>query len=546
MRLEVHSNKTIYFFFFFLVILYIFSVFLNWGVLPLDGEEPRRAIVSIEMLESGNYIMPTVFGWQYYNKPPVYNWILSFLMFITGTKTEWLVRLPSLIFLLTWAFFHYQFTKKFFPKSIAILSALFLLTDFDLFFYALSSGGEIDVFYSFLVYMQVMLLFYFNQQQKWLKLFVWSYIFCAIGFLTKGFPSIIFQGFTLVALCVFNRSFKILFRWQHLAGIFIFFFLAGSYLFAFSFYSSPQRLLINLLNESFQKSAVGEQSERLLKKMFLYPFSFLKLLLPWSILLLLLLKKHTYRLFSHPLVRFSILFILFNIWIYALTGRPILRYVYVFIPFSFNVVAYVLWRTNEVYPQLITKIFKYATYIFIGVFTIIIGLPFFLQVSLAWVIILSVLIIGFMIAYRKTAINQVWMFCLGIILLRIIYAALFIPIQQNNIRVNYRNVASSMVKAASGQNVTYWSPPERLVYGVDLKSWKWNFDSAIAPPRFMNYMLPYYHYYQRGQIMRYDTVLHRGKTYLTKRELLEDKNYLMLWSWYDVRQKAEFVLFRIK
>ena len=280
--------------------------------------------------------------------------------------------------------------------------------------------------------------------------------------------------------------------------------------------------------------------------MFLYPLSFLKLLLPWSILLLLLLKKHTYRLLRHPLVHFSILFILFNIWIYALTGRPILRYVYVFIPFSFNVVAYVLWQTNEEFPQLITKIFKYSVYVFIGVLIIIIGLPFFIKVPLASVIILSMILVGFIVAYWKVAINQIWMFCLGIILLRIIYAALFIPIQEDHIKVHYRNVAATMARANNGKDITYWSPPERLVYGIDLKSWKWNFDSAIAPPRFMNYMFPYYYYYQSGHIMRYDTVLQPGKTYLTKRELLKDKSFSTLWSWYDVRQKAEFVLFRIK
>ena len=77
MQLEVNSKNSNSLFF-LLLLLYILSVIINWSILPLDGEEPRRALVSIEMLESGNYIMPTVFGWPYYNKPPIYNWILSF------------------------------------------------------------------------------------------------------------------------------------------------------------------------------------------------------------------------------------------------------------------------------------------------------------------------------------------------------------------------------------------------------------------------------------------------------------------------------------
>jgi 4-amino-4-deoxy-L-arabinose transferase-like glycosyltransferase len=422
------SSKTTYVFFIVFIALYILSVFINWSVLPLDGEEPRRAVVSIEMLQSGNYISPTVFGWIYLNKPPVYNWIMSFLMFLFGTREEWVVRLPSLIFLLVWAFFYYQFSKKFFPQNIAIVSALFLLTDFDLFFYALGSGGEIDVFYSFVVYMQIMLLFYFNQQQKWLQLFLWSYVFCAVGFLTKGFPSLVFQGFTIIALCVFNRSIKVIFSWQHFVGLFVFCGIVSAYLFALSFYTSPRWLLINLLNESLLKSAVGEKSERLWRKVFIYPFSFLKLLLPWSLLLLFLLKKHSYKLAGHPLVKFSFLFIVFNLWLYAFTGRPILRYVYVFIPFSYHIIAFIFWKTLQEQPAFIEKVFKYAALVFVVVIAVLIALPFFNTPPVS-PIFFTLVMAAFLFLYYKTRFNIVWLFCAGIVLVRLIYASLFIPIQ---------------------------------------------------------------------------------------------------------------------
>src|SRR5687768_8186996 len=99
------KNITIIFFAGFIV-FYILSVFINWSVLPLDGEEPRRSIVSIEMFESGNYVMPTIFGWSYFNKPPIFNWVLSFHLFLFGTSKEWVFRLPSLLSLLAWAFSH--------------------------------------------------------------------------------------------------------------------------------------------------------------------------------------------------------------------------------------------------------------------------------------------------------------------------------------------------------------------------------------------------------------------------------------------------------
>src|SRR5215212_10089915 len=213
------------------IILYCIAVIVNLGYLPLDGEEPRRAVVSIEMLHSGNLIMPTIFGWEYFNKPAVFNWFMTLIMYITGNSSEWSVRIISLLVVVCWAVCHYFFTRKFFPKNIAALSALFLATGLDLFFYSLSHGGEIDIFYGFIVYLQVAFLFYYGHQKKWLQLFIWSYFFCAVGFLTKGFPSLLFQGLTLLAFCVYQRSVLLLFRWQHFLGILVFALLVGCYLY---------------------------------------------------------------------------------------------------------------------------------------------------------------------------------------------------------------------------------------------------------------------------------------------------------------------------
>jgi len=94
------SLKT--FLLFVLTGFYILSVLIHLGYYPLNGDEPRRAIVAIEMRHSGNFISPTTLGWKYYNKPPLYNWIISACMFLTGSENEISVRLPSLVTILLW------------------------------------------------------------------------------------------------------------------------------------------------------------------------------------------------------------------------------------------------------------------------------------------------------------------------------------------------------------------------------------------------------------------------------------------------------------
>jgi 4-amino-4-deoxy-L-arabinose transferase-like glycosyltransferase len=249
------------------IVFYAFAVLLHTEYYPLNGEEPRRALVALEMRNSGNFIRPTTLGWEYYNKPPLYNWLISASMFLTGTESELAIRLPALIFILVWAIVNFFLLRNFMPVKVAALSSVFLLTSLDIFLWGLSNGGEMDIFYSFIVYLQIMSIYIFNRQQKWLSLFLASYFLCALGLLTKGFPSILFQGLTLLALVVFNRSVRVLFRWQHLSGILLFFAITGSYFYIYNFYGDAGRMIINLLKESFNKSAFGLYPERILRKM---------------------------------------------------------------------------------------------------------------------------------------------------------------------------------------------------------------------------------------------------------------------------------------
>ncbi len=242
-----------------LICLYVLSVLINLGFLNLRVEESRRTLVSLEMMQSGNYLQPHTLGWEYYNKPPAFNWVLAAFIRITGSDSEFVLRLPSFICLLIIGVCHYWIARKYLTKTVAALSVFFMLTSADLYFYTLSNGAEIDVFYSLVVYLQAASMFWFYEKKNYLLLFVLSWSLCAVGFLTKGYPSLVFQGLTMVALCIYARSWKIIFKPQQLAGIIFFLLLTGGYYFIYSHYNNPSVPLINLLKESLQKSAVGSE-----------------------------------------------------------------------------------------------------------------------------------------------------------------------------------------------------------------------------------------------------------------------------------------------
>lgn len=80
--------------------------------MPLLSDEPTRAIVTLEMMVKGNYITPTINGEFYYNKPPLFNWILAGFAYLTGNLNEVIFRLPTVISLLLFALAIFLIGKK--------------------------------------------------------------------------------------------------------------------------------------------------------------------------------------------------------------------------------------------------------------------------------------------------------------------------------------------------------------------------------------------------------------------------------------------------
>ena len=57
--------------------------------------EPREAIVSYSMIETGNWILPVNNGGDIAYKPPFFHWCIAAISSITGKVTEYTSRMPS-------------------------------------------------------------------------------------------------------------------------------------------------------------------------------------------------------------------------------------------------------------------------------------------------------------------------------------------------------------------------------------------------------------------------------------------------------------------
>lgn len=315
------------------------ALFTNLGLMPLISDEPTRAVVTLEMILSGNFIAPTINGEFYYNKPPLFNWILVGFVKVAGVENEFIFRLPTVISLLMLSLVITLFARKALGWRNAVMAALMMITSARILFWD-SFQGLIDITYSLVTFTGFALLYHLSQRRKWLLMFTATYALAAAGYLMKGLPSIAFQGISLLAWLSYDKQFRKLFSWQHLAGILTFALITGTYYYTY--------LQTNTLDDVF--STLFDQSNRLSDKkgtflswllhLVTFPFEMIYEFAPWTILLLLLLsKKIRVALFTDKFIMFNLLIFSSNIIIYWISADMRPRYLFMLFPLLFVILV---------------------------------------------------------------------------------------------------------------------------------------------------------------------------------------------------------------
>jgi 4-amino-4-deoxy-L-arabinose transferase-like glycosyltransferase len=312
-----------------------FALFVNLGLMPLISDEPTRAIVTLEMILSGNYITPTINGEFYYNKPPLFNWILAGFIQTSGQMNEFIFRLPTVLSLIFMGLIIYIFSKKALGRENAMLAGLMLITTARILFWD-SFQGLIDITYSLVTFCSFAALYYFARKKNWLALFMVTYALTATGYLMKGLPSIAFQGISLTAWLLYEKSFKKLFTWQHLAGIAIFLLITGSYYFAYLQTNSLQDVFSTLFDQSNRFNDKEGTFLSWARHLVVFPFEMGYEFAPWTLLLLLLFDKDI-RLatFRDKFSVFCLIIFASNIVIYWVSADMRPRYLFMLFPLLF-------------------------------------------------------------------------------------------------------------------------------------------------------------------------------------------------------------------
>ncbi|MBR9854783.1 MAG: phospholipid carrier-dependent glycosyltransferase [Algicola sp.] len=461
----INKGKFFYVLSLLFLALYIISLFLNLGVAPFYNEEPRRSIIAMEMLFNNNFMVTTLFNDVFYDHPPLWNIILAGSSWLFGTDTEFAFRFPSALSLLLTGVLVYLMGKKHVGQLFGTVSAFLYLVSVDLYFF-FSNTAEIDIFFSLLIFTSIMGIYHFYEQKRFVSLYLYTYFFCFLGFLTKGVVSLVFLGVSLLIFFMYKKDYRKLFLPIHflsaflcLGGIAMFFYVYGQYDDAYAYIEGMWRITRN-------KSILDKANNAFLAHFFWFPINMLGNLFPATLLIPFLFKKSVVqKIKEHPYILFLIIVFFSNFIIYWISPGAKARYTYMFYPMLISILTFAFlmgknrkgWKTKILFGvlsclSLLLGISCFALP-FINYFDTIEGVAFF-----------SILfgICGLTLFLFQLKTHNIWnklvFGLMGIVLCKLVFSLTVYPLkQQKSSSATFKNHAKNILKITKDAPIHLYS-----------------------------------------------------------------------------------------
>jgi 4-amino-4-deoxy-L-arabinose transferase-like glycosyltransferase len=168
-----------------------FNLFWHLGDLFLqDYDESRHATSAHEMLQSGKYITTTYLNYpDYYNLKPV----LGFWSIVVSYKvfgvSIFALRFPSALFAFLTIAMVMLFAKRYYNKTVSVISGLILSTTYNYLIYHGARTGDFDSLFVFLLFCSIFAFAEFIDRKKDIWLYISGFAL-SMGFLVKSFAII--------------------------------------------------------------------------------------------------------------------------------------------------------------------------------------------------------------------------------------------------------------------------------------------------------------------------------------------------------------------
>ena len=187
--------------------------------------EPRYAEIARVMFAKGEWIVATVNGSLYTDKPILYFWLVLIASEIFGGVTEWTVRLPAAMGGVGFVVATYLIGRDFFSARAGFYGAIILATSIRAIWE--SRWAHVDTLFCFFFVLSI----YFAGRTLLRKgnpyQILFSYAFMALATLTKGLIGVVLPGLLFVAFVIAQRDWRLIAAAKLPLGIAIFLLVAA-------------------------------------------------------------------------------------------------------------------------------------------------------------------------------------------------------------------------------------------------------------------------------------------------------------------------------
>ena len=188
------------------------------GSIAIKGEEGRRILPAVRMLETGNYIVPQVGSNPYYRKPPLVNWLVAASFKFFGVRNEWTARMPSALSVLLVAMAFVTVARASLGARGSIIAAMIWLTNIGI----IEKGRliEIEALYVSLYGLAIIfwLSFFLQKKSPWLT-WLPACVFLGLGLLAKGPTHLVFFYGIVIAVLAYWKDWRVLVHPAHFVGL---------------------------------------------------------------------------------------------------------------------------------------------------------------------------------------------------------------------------------------------------------------------------------------------------------------------------------------
>lgn len=240
-----------------------------------DTAESNYALTAKEMVLSGDWISPQIYGHYWYDKPIFYYWELA-LSFLLFGFNEMAARLPAAIMGSLSVLFTFWFGRRVYGEKTGWIAALILATSVECWLLSKSVITDTTLF----LFMSAAIAFFYLGYTEDRKYYFLCYTAAAFATLTKGPIGLLLPGLAAFLFLMYKKDLKEMAHVHLFSGLLLFTVIAGAW-YGTMWYLHGNDFILNFLGvHNFLRATVSEHPSH--NKWYFYILIYLAGFAPWS------------------------------------------------------------------------------------------------------------------------------------------------------------------------------------------------------------------------------------------------------------------------